>query len=134
MGEPRRAAFADVGKPPSLTPEEEEAEEQKQRLLDSKKKEPTWMNEAKGKLELEGLALSDFLRNKEFGRAKLLKCLQTGDHEWVHLLFFESEKRMLKWMQEDFYGQSPWHVACMNGQTRVLQTMLPQQQQQRNEK
>jgi len=120
----RRQAFANLTRPPTLTPEEEEELERKQREEDKLRRQPTFHNEHKGKLEIEGLALSDFIRNKDFGRAKLLNCLQTGDHEWVHLLFYEAEKKMLKWMHEPFYGQSPWHIACMHGQTRVLKAML----------
>ncbi|GMH91045.1 hypothetical protein TrST_g9789 [Triparma strigata] len=115
---------SDYIRPPTMTPEEEAEEERKAQKLNMLKKQPTFHNEAKGKLALDGLGLGDFTRNQEFGRAKLLKSLKENDHEWVHLLFFEAEKKNLKWMHYDYYGQLPWSIACSNGSTRCLKEMV----------
>ncbi|GMH67521.1 hypothetical protein TL16_g04701 [Triparma laevis f. inornata] len=115
---------SDYIRPPTLTPEEEAEEERKAVKLNRLKKQPTFQNEKKGQLALDGLGLGDFTRNREFGRAKLLKSLKENDHEWVHLLFFESEKKNLKWLHYDYYGQLPWSVACSNGSTRCLKEMV----------
>ena len=114
----------DYIKPPTMTPEEEAAEEERLSKLNRLKKMPTFHNEAKGKLALEGLGLGDFTRNREFGRAKLLKSLKENDHEWVHLLFFEADKKDLGWMRDDYYGQLPWSIACSYGSTRCLKEMV----------
>ena len=64
-------------------------------------------------MALEGLGLGDFTRNREFGRAKLLMSLKENDHEWVHLLLFEADKKDIAWMREDYYGQQVWSVGAM---------------------
>ena len=124
MPKDRREAMARVTKPPNETPAEEAAREESERRANSLQRQPTFQNEKKSKLQLEGLGLSDFTRNPEFGRAKLLEALQTNDHEWVHLLVFEAEKKSLGWIHDGWYGQSPWITACMHGSTRSLKEML----------
>lgn len=73
---------------------------------------------------LDGLGLGDFMRNREFGRAKLLQCLQENDQEWTHLLFAEAKKKNAPWIHDSYYGQSAWSIACMYGSTRCLKEMV----------
>ena len=123
MGRSKREAVL-LSKPPSETPEEEAEREAEERRKFSLKRLSTFHNEGKGEKSLEGLGLSDFTRNPAFGKAKLLSTLQSNDHEWAHLLFFEAEKKNLRWMHEGWYGQSPWCTACMWGSTRCLKEMI----------
>eukprot|EP00520_Triparma_pacifica_P004055 CAMPEP_0118655928 /NCGR_PEP_ID=MMETSP0785-20121206/13208_1 /TAXON_ID=91992 /ORGANISM="Bolidomonas pacifica, Strain CCMP 1866" /LENGTH=503 /DNA_ID=CAMNT_0006548735 /DNA_START=63 /DNA_END=1574 /DNA_ORIENTATION=+ len=122
MPSPRRGSFG--GRPPSMTPEEEVEEERKAMERGRLKRQPTFHNEAKSKLDLEGMGLGDFMKNREFGRAKLLKCLKENDHEWTHLLFGEAKKKNISWIHETFYGQTAWCIACSHGSTRCLKELV----------